>query len=158
WPPPWARMPGPYLPAADMRSIDAQGLLAADWMRTAFGPGNRLVTDRTNRLLMGAYAGQRPVTSFSDKLRTWKIFFAPALGPEERLIMARGRVHYLVVDRRLSDSLPATGAYFERSELEGDRHDTAIEPAALAKFDGMPEVGRLFDSGDIVIYDVARLR
>jgi hypothetical protein len=158
WPPPWARMPGPYLPAADTRSIEAQGLAAADWMRTTLGPGNRLVTDRTNRLLMGAYGAQRPVTSYADKLRTWQLFFAPALGNLEYEILARGRVRYLVVDRRLSASLPATGAYFERSEVEGDSHLAPIDAAALAKFDGMAQVGRIFDSGDIAIYDVARLR
>jgi hypothetical protein len=158
WPPPWARMPGPYLPAADTRSIDVQSLTAAEWMRVTLGPGNRLVTDRTNRLLMGAYGAQRPVTSYSDKLRTWQLFFAPSLGKEEYEILARGQLHYLVVDRRLSASLPATGAYFERSEVPGDFHRTPIDAAALSKFDRMTQVSRLFDSGDIAIYDIARLR
>ncbi|MEP7190745.1 MAG: hypothetical protein ABI901_16260, partial [Roseiflexaceae bacterium] len=54
WPPPWARMPGPYLPAADSRSIEREGLAAAEWMRAMLGPDNRLIADRTNRLLMGA--------------------------------------------------------------------------------------------------------
>src|SRR5262249_12075766 len=47
WPPPWARLPRPYLVAADSRSIEAQGLAAADWARDVLGPNNRLIADRT---------------------------------------------------------------------------------------------------------------
>jgi hypothetical protein len=158
WPPPWARMPGPYLPAADTRSIEREGVLAAEWSRAYLGPDNRLIADRTNRLLMGAYGEQRPVTGYADKVKISRVFLAPELGPAERQILRAGRVRYVVVDRRLSDGLPSAGVYFERGEIEGDRHTAPIDPAALAKFDDLPGVTRLFDSGDIVIYDVAGLR
>ncbi len=158
WPPPWARMPGPYLPAADTRSIESQGLAAAEWTRALLGPDNRLIADRTNRLLMGAYGEQRPVTGYADKVQISQVFFAPQLGPDERKILQAGLVRYVVVDRRLSTGLPAAGVYFERGEVPNDIHTTPIDPAALAKFDTQPGVSRLFDSGDIVIYDVAGLR
>ncbi|MEO7912030.1 MAG: hypothetical protein ABIV47_20495, partial [Roseiflexaceae bacterium] len=155
WPPPWARMPGPYLPAADSRSIEREGLAAAEWTRALLGPDNRLIADRTNRLLMGAYGEQRPVTGYADKVQVSHIFFAPQLGPAERQILRAGRVRYLVVDRRLSSGLPSAGVYFERGEVPGDRHTAPIDSAILAKFDTLAGVSRLFDSGDIVIYDVA---
>jgi hypothetical protein len=158
WPPPWARMPGPYLVAADTRSINPQSLAAADWMRSALGEGNRLATDRTNRLLLGAYGRQRPVTSFADKARTSQLFFAQSIGKVEREIIQRGQVRYLVVDRRLSGGLPSSGAYFERGEVAADWHARPIDPAALAKFDGLENVGRIFDSGDILIYDIGAAR
>jgi len=157
WPPPWARMPGPYLPAADTRSIESQGLAAAAWTRALLGPDNRLIADRTNRLLMGAYGEQRPVTGYADKVPISQVFFAPQLGPSERQILRAGRVRYVVVDRRLSAALPAAGVYFERGEALGNVHTTPIDPAALAKFDMLADVSRLFDSGDIVIYDVGAL-
>jgi hypothetical protein len=158
WPPPWARMPGPYLPAADSRSIEREGLAAAEWTRALLGPDNRLIADRTNRLLMGAYGEQRPVTGYADKVQISQVFFAAQLGPAERQILRAGRVRYLVVDRRLSAGLPSAGVYFERGEVPGNIHTTPINPAALAKFDTLAGVSRLFDSGDIVIYDVAGLR
>jgi len=158
WPPPWARMPGPYLPAADTRSIDSQGLAAAEWTRDLLGPDNRLIADRTNRLLMGAYGEQRPVTGYADKVQVSQVFFAPQIGPAERQILRAGRVRYVVVDRRLSAGLPAAGVYFERGETPGDIHSAPIDPAALAKFDALAGVSRLFDSGDIVIYDLMGLR
>jgi hypothetical protein len=157
WPPPWARMPGPYLPAADTRSIESQGLAAAEWTRALLGPDNRLIADRTNRLLMGAFGEQRPVTGYADKVQISQVFFAPQLGPAERQILRTGRVRYLVVDRRLSAGLPAAGVYFERGEVPGDVHTAPIDPAALAKFDTLAGVSRLFDSGDIVIYDLGAL-
>jgi len=157
WPPPWARMPGSYLPAADSRSIERQGLAAAEWTRAWLGPDNRLIADRTNRLLMGAYGEQRPVTGYADKVQISQIFFAPTVGPAERQILRAGRVRYLVVDRRLSAGLPAAGVYFERGEVPGNLHSAPISPAALAKFDTLVGVSRLFDSGDIVIYDVGAL-
>jgi hypothetical protein len=157
WPPPWARMPGPYLPAADSRSIEREGLAAAEWTRALLGPDNRLIADRTNRLLMGAYGEQRPVTGYADKVQISHIFFATALGPAERQILRAGRVRYLVVDRRLSDGLPSAGVYFERGEVPDNRHTAPIDPAALAKFDSLEGVSRLFDSGNIIIYDLVGL-
>ena len=118
---------------------------------------NRLIADRTNRLLMGAYGEQRPVTSYADKVKTSQVFLAPAIGEVERQILRRGQVRYVVVDRRLSQGLPSTGNYFERGEIAGDQHTTPLDPAVLAKFDHLELVSRLFDSGDIVIYDVGAL-
>ncbi|HJZ48192.1 MAG TPA: hypothetical protein VKE41_13530, partial [Roseiflexaceae bacterium] len=158
WPPPWARMPGPYLPAADTRSIEREGLSAAEWTRAFLGPDNRLIADRTNRLLMGAYGEQRPVTGYADKVKVSQVFLAPKLGPAERQILRAGRVRYVVVDRRLSAALPSAGVYFERGETSGESYTTPIDPAVLAKFDALAGVNRLFDSGDIVIYDIAGLR
>jgi hypothetical protein len=157
WPPPWARMPGPYLPAADSRSIEREGLAAAAWTRALLGPDNRLIADRTNRLLMGAYGEQRPVTGYADKVQISQVFLAPTLGPAERQIMRAGRVRYVLIDRRLSDGLPSAGVYFERGEVPGNLHTAPIDPAALTKFDTLAGVSRLFDSGNIVIYDVAGL-
>jgi hypothetical protein len=132
-------------------------LAAAEWTRALLGPDNRLITDRTNRLLMGAYGEQRPVTGYADKLPVSRIFFAPTLGSAERQILRAGRVRYVVIDRRLSAGLPAAGAYFERGEVPGNIYTAPIDPAVLSKFDTLASVSRLFDSGDIVIYDVGAL-
>jgi hypothetical protein len=59
-----------------------------------------------------------------------------------------------VVDQRLSQSLPATGTYFESGEPDAFRHTSPIAPASLAKFDGLAEISRIFDGGNIKIFDV----
>jgi len=155
--PGWARLPGPYLAAADTRSIERQGLAAAAWARDTLGPDNRLIADRTNRLLMGTFGEQRPVTNYRDQVKVANIFFAPTLGPAEIQLLERGAVRYVVVDRRLSAVLPAAAIYIERGEPNAGQHQQPIDPAALAKFDELAAVSRVFDSGDIIIYDVGRL-
>ena len=74
--------------------------------------------------------------------------------------MRWGKVRYIVVDHRLSRALPSVGSgnYFERGEPGAGQHTTPIDPAALAKFDNLPLVSRVFDSGDIIIYDGGALQ
>ncbi len=156
--PGWARLPGPYLVGADTRSIDAQGIETARWTRGFLGPGNRIVADRTNETLLGTYGDQRPVTAYGDKEPAYLVYFTKALGPAERAVVRHARVRYLIVDQRMSTALPLIGVYYEVGEPGTYHHTTPIDAEALAKFDDVPELSRLFDSGAIVIYDVSRLR
>src|SRR4029078_6319323 len=104
-----ARSAGHARPPATSRSIEREGLAAAEWTRALLGPDNRLIADRTNRLLMGAYGEQRPVTGYADKVQVSQIFFAPQLGSAERQILRAGRVRYLVVDPRPRQPLLSAG-------------------------------------------------
>ena len=154
---PWSRMPGPYLVSADTRSIEPQGLTAAEWARANLGPGNRIAADRTNRLLMGSYGEQRPVTGYGDGVDVPAMFTSPDWDPDDQAILASGRIRYLVTDRRLTTRLPMVGVYFEDGEEGARQYSRPLDPAALMKFDRLPNVSRLFDSGDIGIYDVGAL-
>jgi hypothetical protein len=153
----FVRLPGPYLVGADARWVDPQGTAAAGWARAQLGPGNRLAADRLNALLQGSYGRQRPVSAFVDNVGVGPLFLSPRIGQEEREIVRRGRIRYVVLDRRLDSGLPSAGIFVEAAEPDAFRHTRPVERAALAKFDGADGVGRLFDSGDIVIYDVAEL-
>lgn len=152
--PRWARLPGPYLVVADTRSIEPQGVAAAEWVRAFLGPDNRIAADRINGLLMVSYGEQRPVTASYDWVNVPAMFFSSELGAVEHAILQRGGIRYVIVDRRLSSGLPMAGVYFEFGEPNTFQHRTPIDLAALVKFDGLENVSRLFDSGDIVIYDV----
>lgn len=149
----WARLPGPYLVAADTRSIEAQGIAAAYWSRDHLGPRNRIAADRINGALMGAYGEQHLVSDHGDGVAVAEVFFAADLGPPERALLRQGRVRYVVVDRRLSTALPLV-VYFEQGEHGSQPHSVPLDPTWLAKFDRAPGVSRVFDSGDIAIYDV----
>jgi hypothetical protein len=155
--PRWGRMPGPYLVAADTRSIEPKGVAAAEWMRTEVGPGNRVAMDRINGLLMGSYGGQTNVRySYEGTGLAW-VFFPTTFGPTEIALLQSGRVHYVVVDHRLTAQLPVVGIYYEMGEPDTYGHIVPMDPAAFAKFDGVPGIQRVYDSGDIVIYDVGAL-
>jgi hypothetical protein len=151
--PPWARLPGPYLVAADSRSVEPQGVGAATWVRQMLGPDNRVLSDRINGLLMASHGDQRMVTGY-DRVYSAGWLFAPELGPDQQAVLRDGGVRYVVVDRRLSTGLPMVGIYVESGEPNTLRHTTPIDPSALAKLDRVLAVHRIFDSGYIMIYDV----
>nr|MBA2701936.1 hypothetical protein [Chloroflexota bacterium] len=145
---------GPYIPGADGRSIEAQGIRAAQWARAELGPDRRIVADRVNRLLMGIYGRQRPVTNYFDQVRTFNLFYRPVFGEEERSILERGDVEYLVIDRRLVGIQPLAGPYYENGERREIAQAGGLTLQGLTKFEGVPGVDIIFDSGDITIYDV----
>ncbi len=62
-------------------------------------------------------------------------------------------MRYLVVDRRLSTALPLVGFYFEENEPDAYHLTSPISREALTKFNAISQINRVFDSGNIVIYD-----
>ncbi len=156
WGPP-RRLPGPYLTAADVRGVDEEGIAATRWSPTYLGSDNRMSTDRINGLLMGSYGEQHVVTGLSDRRDFTPIFFAPDFTPFIENIIANGEIRYLVVDKRLSEGLPLTGIYYDTVEPDTFRHTRPMDIGALTKFDGARSVDRVYDSGDIVIYDTGRV-
>jgi zinc-ribbon domain len=155
--PPRELLPGPYAVEADARSIEPEGIQAALWARSYLGPDNRVATDRTNSLLMSTYGDQRLVTSIEDNIDVTPIFFSPNLGPYEESILQKGQIRYLVVDLRLSQAPPSVGFYFDPGEPGAFHYSAPINVKALTKFNAIPQVNRLYDSGNIVIYDVGGL-
>lgn len=153
--PPWARLPGSYLVAADSRSIEAQGIQAAQWAGEHLDPEDRIAADRINTLLLATYGQLRPVTHQYDRFYVAPVFTSLALGAAEQGLIERINLRYLLVDNRLTTALPRVGVYFEAGEPGEGQYTVPIHPAALAKFDHNQNISRLFDSGDIRIYDVS---
>jgi len=155
--PTWTLMPGSYTVGDDASSITPEGIQAATWTLSHLGPNNRVSTDRTNRLLMGTYGDQRIVTVEADKVYVSPVFYSTQFGPWAVSLLQSAQVHYLVVDLRLSTSLPLKGVYFDAGEPDSYNLTRPISRQALTKFDTVSQINRIFDSGNIVIYDVGAL-
>jgi hypothetical protein len=153
--PMWFRMPGPYLVVADPRSIEPEGINAAQWADVYLGSGHRIATDRINGLLMASYGNEWIVEGVDEVVPP--AFTSLQLSSKDMAMLKQQHIHYLVVDRRLSTGLPRIGVYFEITASGIKQYNKPIDPAALAKFDGMKNVSRLFESGNIVIYDIAAI-
>jgi hypothetical protein len=150
------RFPGPYLVEADARSIDAQSLAAAAWTRDELGEDRRFAADRDNRLLLGAY-GMQDVLFGQRGLETWQMFVSPSVGDFERTRIRALGLDYLLIDRRLAQGLPVFSIYYEEGEIAHGLHETPISLSVLGKWDHATNIDRIYDSGDIQVYDVSRI-
>jgi len=151
---PWALIPGPYLVSADSRSIEPEGITAAEWASSYLGHRNRIASDRINTLLMATYGDEQARTSGGDNIPESQVFTSLHFGNGVVEILRQDRIQYLVIDRRLSTALPYVGTYFNQPTSGGQPITRPIDPAALTKFDDVLNISRIFDSGNIIIYDV----
>jgi hypothetical protein len=153
--PPWARLPGPYRVAADARSVEPLGITTARWTLANLGPGNRFMSDRTNRLLLATYGRQHPISTVGDHVDLKDAYFATQFGESELHALSVAEVSFVIADMRLPTALPTVGVYVDRGEVIGGPGWTQPMPrAALEKWDLIPGVGRIYDAGSIRIYDV----
>jgi hypothetical protein len=155
--PDWLRLPGPYLVSGSSRSIEPEGVDAALWSRQFLGPNNRVAADRINQLLMATYGGQRIITRQYDHVEISLAYLAPAASATATDVLQQSQSHYIVVDWRLTTALPREGIYFDASEPGAPTHTSPLPQQAFTRFEVANGVNRLFDSGDINIYDVSAM-
>ncbi len=151
WPPYWERLPGPFLPGAAERSINAEGVAVANWAAEKMTPYNRITTDFTDYGLLGAYGNQHSVYGLSGS------FVNPSLGDAEISALRYMQIDYILVDRRLSEDVPRQGYYFDPWEPTARKYAEPVSLENLMKFDAIPRVDRLFDSGNLILYDVGEI-
>jgi hypothetical protein len=146
WTPAW-RMPASESPGASPAPTDPEAIAAAQWARAFLGPNNHVAAGSMPMMLMGSYGQQDVETTLSGGINANWIILSPQVGPEQIDLMHRGKVQYIVIDRRLGSSDPRGTSYYPG--VPSDR--------ALAKFDNLEAVSRIFDSGNVQLYDVGKL-
>jgi len=154
--PSWSYVPGPFVPAADARSIDAPSIAAADWASAHLPVGSRIAADRDNAALMASVGHLSPVTEADGEVNVGIMYFAPRFGGYETATIRRYRIRYLLVDQRLADGPPAAGFYFEPG-VPGPNAVDRLTKAELDKFANVPGIRRIYDNGPIQIYSTAGL-
>lgn len=147
WPPYWERLPGPYQVAGAERSVGPEQVASADWALALLGPGNRFATDEGDLPVLGSYGDQNTVGDGGY------LYTSPAVTPAASQQVQDQSIGYVLVDRRLSEMLPASGQYFPVDPNAG-KYTRPLPLAGLTKFDHVPGVARIYDSGNIVVYDV----
>jgi hypothetical protein len=150
WPPAWL-LPDPYqVPvgiAGGSRSIAPEGVAVAEWARTYLGLDNMVGADETNMLLMSTYGDQRISTTLSGGQDVNWVLFAPTLGKDQLRVLQHGKIAYLVVDYRQATAPRLIRRYYPGTDIA----------AALHKFDAVPGVSRVLDSGNVAVFDVRGL-
>ena len=126
----------------------------AEWMLTELGPGHRIGTDAVDDVLLGSYAEQDPVfqkAGAPGNPHIWQVFFPTTVNAEVRAEIQSDRLQYLVVNLSLTQG-PAGSLLFDAGEpaLAGNR----LPSASLTKFDNVAGFSRLYDSGQVVVYQI----
>jgi hypothetical protein len=125
--------------------VDAYGVDAANWERATLGPGNRVGGDLTAVSLASTYGRQNPVREVG------RLYYDSKWSLTDDNLVAGLGVQYLVVDRRLSTNLPASGGYFQNDPMAG-RITKPLSATQIGKFDSLADVDRLYDNGTVRVY------
>jgi hypothetical protein len=146
--------PGPYIPAADQRSVLGPSLAAAHWAAANLPIESRIAADRDNAALMAAVGHLAPVNALSGAINVGQLYFDKVFGPYDKSVIARYRIRYLLVDTRLELGPPAFGNYFAPGETPGRER---LGPAQLDKFSRVAGMKLIYNDGPIRIYDDAKM-
>ena len=126
---------------------------AARWLEQTGGRYNRIAGDGTTQAVFATVGFQR-----ATDWGFWTPFFATT--PSEVSQYMRGTdTRYLVVDRRITELPPRYGYYFSDAELylpeaqlNGRQPGDPLPPTLLDKFDRVPDLARIYDNGNIQIF------
>jgi hypothetical protein len=151
---PRLRLSHPYLLVAGNHVIEPQGAYAARWASNYLGAGNRIAADESNARQMLVLGNQYPLTGRAGGIRD--LIFSDVLNQGEIYTIDVMDIEYVVFDRRFNSWDNMLGIYM--NPIEGRYEASWLIPDAHLKFDNGPGVDRLFDSGNIFIYDVKGLR
>jgi hypothetical protein len=153
---PWILVPAHFKASADGASIEPMGISAARWALRWLGPGNLFASDRISRLLLATYGRQDVATTLQDPRDTSFAILSDKLGRGERDVLRQVGIQYVLVDLRITTSLPAVGVYFDGAVMDRS-YVMPPAPKSLLKFDAEREVSRPFDNGYQIVYDLREL-
>jgi hypothetical protein len=148
WPPYWERLPGPHLVSSFERSVGPEEIAASDWTLAHLGVGNRFAADAGIYPVLAGYGDQDPLydIQYLYNSPTYTVAVAEQTSALD--------IQYVVADSRLSQSLPASGDYFPGDPAVATK---TIPLGNLTKFNHVKGISRVFDDGNIVIYDLQSL-
>jgi hypothetical protein len=147
WPPYWERLPGAYHVAGFESSVGPEAIDTARWALSALGPGNRFAVDAGNSPIIGSYGDQDPVRNVAY------LYTSATYTPKIAKHALMQGIRYILVDRRLSGSLPAAGHYFVVDPEAGHyRHPIPLQD--LVKFSHARDLVCIYDSGYLAVYEV----
>jgi hypothetical protein len=154
---PVTRLPGPFLISAESRSVSSQGIAASRFAARHLPAKATILVDRPNATFMASYADLNPLLGYIAGVPVTQVFFSKEFTPDDRKVIGDGHVGYILVDGRLSRSLPVIGIYFERYEPNAFNHRRPISSVALHKFYLGLGFDRIYSNGPIVIYGTSSL-
>jgi hypothetical protein len=149
--PPDLRLSLPYRISVQDRVLEPQGVVAARWARAHLGQDRRILADESNaRLLLSE--GQHPLAGGAPNKDD--VLVDDILAPWMVKILREERVEFVLMDRRRIRQDRLAAYYFDSARA---RRAGRYQVAFAVKFERQPGTSRVFDSGDITIFDVRQV-
>lgn len=136
--------------------IEPEGVTAARWSRRWISPDRQQAfgANGSNSRLLLVYGGQVVRTGGNDGADL--AVELPKLEPWQIQLLHDKSIRYVLMDRRtIADDTLA--GYFFPTKISPASWRKTIPVSIYGKFDRRREASRLFDSGNVTIYDVSRL-
>jgi len=140
--------------AAGPETITPDLIDSAHWLERTAGRYNQVAGDGTTQSIIATVGFQK-----ASDWNSWVPFFAVTTS-EVSQFMHNTDTRFLTVDRRITTLPPRYGYYFSDAELYlpearvGSRAiDDPIPPALIDKFDQVPDLARIYDNGNIQIFE-----
>jgi len=143
----WQRLPGPFQIDGFVNGIDAVGVSRAEWAEANLQPGSRYFGDLTSLVLVSALSQLDPISNPGSLYDTTRLI------PEDSALVGGLLATYLDVDNRMARQSPITHYYF-KADVMGGKRETPLNDSDLAKFDELPGISRIYDSGYDHFYDL----
>lgn len=143
-----ARLPRPLEAQRGAQVQRTESRAFVDWARRTLPRDSLFLADETSSRLL-AVAGFRdtPTTRAHGVL---PLVSEPGLPAWERQALVDAGTDFVVLDRRLSSNVPLVGMFLPRKDDPREFYLAGVP----AKFEGLPGVRLVYDSGDIRVYDV----
>jgi hypothetical protein len=150
--PPNLRLTRVYRVAVSQQSFEPVGLSMTRWILAHLGPNHNFAADQTNGRFLLVY-GQQNVLLGQNRSAE-EILERPGPSLEDVNLLREDSIDYVLVDRRVIADDTMAGFFFETGPV-WPLPASALRPAEVyEKFDQSPQVNRLADGGDLVLYDV----
>ena len=153
---PITRLPAPYNPGVAEIPYDTESLAAANWASDSLGRGNRFAADSAGAALIGSFGRQQIVTSDAS-VSVSALFLPPFFDTQQRRVISAGKIHYVLVDRRIAGAEPLKGFIYEKWERQIFDYGSVVSSDTVGKFDDVRDASKIFDSGNLEFYDMSRI-
>ena len=154
WPPP-LRTALPNVVQVGDQEMRPAGWTAAQWFLQNLGPDHIVAAQEAPGRYMFGFGQQYAFITHAFSIKS--VFRAYGLQAWQIDALRAAQIEYVLMDRRRVSNNGMQGYFFEWLPGTAPVDDVVLDPAIYAKFDGLPEVSRIFDAGSLVIYDVRAL-
>lgn len=149
------RLALPYLVQSQGHLTRPAGVEAAEWMLRTLGPGNVIAADESNARNMLWYGRQLPYAGRFPDIKG--LLEADVVTPSYVETLRRLGIRYLLIDRRQISWDNMSGYFFDRAPDGQLPEEALFDAQRYLKLDDLPQASRVFDGGEILIYDLKAL-